>query len=439
MKSFAAARDLWKRARSTLNEVAHQPRETWSAQGRTYIDVGAMDSEHINDLEDRLHEAFRTTNGVQWVRVNRALRRVVIAHGADLTADALVAKLESIEHEQGQSFIHDLERGAFGLPGDRVTLARARLELATAFVGLGLGLTMRFLRFRQRSAEIDLAALLSVVRGSPQLQEALKQRFGAARFELFLSLSANAIDALLQATTGPTVGIVEHWLRLRELEHRNQSWSSFEEELRSAAVSHEHAEVCSEARPHPLPAGPVEKYADHALFAAFGAFGLGLVSTRRVDYASTALFGATPRPALCGRESFCAHLSRLLSDRGILVLQPSSLRLLDRVTDVVIDRDLLESEWGGQLGSLRKAAARAAIDFTLIDSTNGLDFVRKLQRDGRCVCCVSASSQETLAAADVSLGIAGANHRVPWSAHLISRDGIDDARITSFIFARHGG
>ncbi len=430
MNAFRALRELWNRAHATWSEVTHQPRETWSAEGRTYIDMGAFRSEHFDQLESRLQEAYETKDtDVHWVRVNRALRRVVVAHEKDIAAQELLDQLEKTERELGESFTRGLDHDAFGLPGDRVPISRAQLEFAATLIGLNLGLIMRLLRFRQRSAEIDLAALLSVIRGSPQIQEALKKRFSPARYELFISLSGNLVDALLQSTAGPVVGIVEHWLRLRELEHRNKTWSTVEEELGSQPISHEQAEVSVESRPRPLPPGPIEKYADHALFAAFGAFGLGLVSTRRIDYASTALFGATPRPALCGRESFCAHLSRLLSDRGILVLQPLSLRLLDRVTDVIIERELLEGEWGGQLGSIRKAAARAGVSLAVLDSEDTLDAVRKLQEDGRCVCCVSAGSLNALVAADVSLGIAHASRPIPWSAHLLSRNGIDDARI----------
>jgi len=95
------------------------------------------------------------------------------------------------------------------------------------------------------------------------------------------------------------------------------------------------------SRPVPLPRGPIEEYADRAVFVSLGGFALSFLTTRSFQRASAALFGGLPRPARLGREVFASRLAQALASRGVLVLDQRVLRRLDRIDCLVLHGDLL--------------------------------------------------------------------------------------------------
>src|SRR5262249_12944319 len=94
-------------------------------------------------------------------------------------------------------------------------------------------------------------------------------------------------------------------------------------------------------RPVPLPRGPIEEYADRALWVSLGGFAVSFLATRSVQRAVAALFGGLPKPAELGRDVFASELGRTLAKRGVLVVDPSVLRRLDRVDCLVLAGDLV--------------------------------------------------------------------------------------------------
>ncbi len=87
----------------------------------------------------------------------------------------------------------------------------------------------------------------------------------------------------------------------------------------------------------PLPHGPVERYADRASFMALAGAAGAAALTRDRQPARTVLAVATPTAARLSREVFAARLGRALCARGVVPLDSTVLRRLDRINTVVID------------------------------------------------------------------------------------------------------
>ena len=90
-------------------------------------------------------------------------------------------------------------------------------------------------------------------------------------------------------------------------------------------------------RPGPLPDGPIEGYrgrlAPTALVAALGLLPLTFAPSRSADL----LKALTPKAAVQGREAFAAVLDVRMCGRGVLPMDGSAYRRLDRVDTVVVD------------------------------------------------------------------------------------------------------
>src|SRR5690606_15776186 len=146
---------------------------------------------------------------------------------------------------------------------------------------------------------------------------------------------------LAQRPVSSAVGIVEKTALFRERAAQRALWARREPELCAHGGGVTFTGRADVERPRPIPRGPIEEYADRAWAVSLGSFGVSLLTTRSVQRAVGALFGALPRPARLGREIFSARLSRVLAARRVLVLDSEALRRLDRVDCVVLQGDLL--------------------------------------------------------------------------------------------------
>src|SRR5690606_41483580 len=91
----------------------------------------------------------------------------------------------------------------------------------------------------------------------------------------------------------------------------------------------------------PVPGGPVEEDTRASQKFVMAGFSVELANTHDLTNSTAALFAAVPKPANYGREAFCIELERRLAKAGVLVLETSCLRVLDRVTRVLVDARLL--------------------------------------------------------------------------------------------------
>src|SRR5262249_13090977 len=99
-------------------------------------------------------------------------------------------------------------------------------------------------------------------------------------------------------------------------------------------------------RPVPLPSGPVERWADIAGAASVAGFTTAALVSGDVRRAADLTASSVPKAARLGREAFAQEVALTLSKRDVVVLNPSALRVLDRVNTVLIDAELLAEEVG---------------------------------------------------------------------------------------------
>src|SRR5690606_28670292 len=214
-------------------------------------------------------------------------------------------------------------------------------ELVAESVGLLIGTGLKFSPIPSSRLAATLASALVVVRATPRLRAWLDERFGPERTDIALSVSVSALTGLAQRPISSLVGFVEKTSFAREYSAQRALWGRREPELCAAPRSKPFVSRGQVERPRPLPRGPIEEYADRAWAVSLGSFGVSFLTTRSVQRAVGALFGALPRPARLGREIFSARLSRVLAGRRVLVLDAEALRRLDRVDCLVLQADIL--------------------------------------------------------------------------------------------------
>jgi cation-transporting P-type ATPase I len=314
-------------------------RRAWVGEQRAYVEVRIPNAE---GFDAALRRSLEIVPGVTWARLNPALGRVVIGLDTDHppTVERLQTAVDATEQEFGIGGPIGWE-GRRSFPGDPEPLLRFAAEIGTDAVVFGLGLTMRALRVPTVPAELDVAALTSLLEFVPQLRERIEAQLGPARSEFALHLASALSQALLQGVSGPVVDAVGRSLRMREHAAHNDAWAKAEASLCGDPDDHEGAVTTSATRPGPAPRGPIEHYTSRALAATAGAFGFSFVASRDFASSTASVFGGVPKPALLGREAFAADLGHALAKRGTVVINPAVLRSLDRIDVVVVPASLL--------------------------------------------------------------------------------------------------
>ncbi|MFE1989681.1 hypothetical protein [Streptomyces mirabilis] len=170
----------------------------------------------------------------------------------------------------------------------------------------------------------------------------MEQAVGAETAGVLLA----SITALGQAGSGGLAGVVadtlRHALRVMEDDAEAAAWDAAEPRLTGNAAAGSHRAVPEPpAREAPLKPGPIERYADQALAVASASFAGSLLVTRRPGRAVDASLAAIPKAPPVAREGFACAFGRGLARQGIVVVDPSALRRLDRIGVVLLDTDAL--------------------------------------------------------------------------------------------------
>jgi len=109
--------------------------------------------------------------------------------------------------------------------------------------------------------------------------------------------------------------------------------------------------------------GRIETYADQAAFdslmAAAGVLGL----TGQPGRAAEVIVVGLPRTAALGRDGFSAVLESELAGQGIMPMDPSAYRRLDRVSTIIVDSAVL---CAGQPLVLSASATNADVDDAMV-------------------------------------------------------------------------
>ena len=316
-------------------------RRVWSRAGRAHVEVRGLTGrgpEHRRLAQD-VTGALTRLKGVRWAEVNAVTAHVFIAFDEDdVDIDELVDAVEVVEqahgtHEDSFSWSHPPH------PTDDTALISAGVALAADVLGIVSAITGRLARFG--APPRGLRAPIAIIETQPRLRAALAVRLGPVGADLVLAVANAAAHGLTEGAGPLAVDALSRVLQLRELRARRDVWEQREMTLHSTehALPAETAE--SKPRPVPLPQGPIEKVADGISAASFlGASGV-LAWTRDPAQAADAVLATVPRAARLGREGFATAAGSELARRGVVPLDNTALRRLDRVTAIVIDAAVL--------------------------------------------------------------------------------------------------
>ncbi|WP_448620676.1 HAD-IC family P-type ATPase [Geodermatophilus sp. URMC 65] len=185
------------------------------------------------------------------------------------------------------------------------------------------------------------AGLVALVDQQPWLRQQLVDRLGDAGADRALALAGVVASGLTLSAPALLVDVAQRSQTLRAERARRATWADREPDLLGRHRPPRPGAEAAEARPVPLPPGPVERLTQRAATGSLLAAGGVLAATRSPDLAGRALLAGVPRSAHAAREAFADQLGVELSSRGILVVAPQALRRLDRVTCVVVQSTLL--------------------------------------------------------------------------------------------------
>jgi cation-transporting ATPase I len=378
---------------------------------------------------------------VMWVDVRLLEGNLVVAVDDGGWERAVVDAVEAAEIKAGID-INPFPEHRHGAPVEDEPLLRAAVEVCADVAAFGLGLTLRALHVPRLPIELDVEVVASLVQNVPGLRRTLARWVGRAAAETGAGVAAALTQGLAQNLLGPVVGCAYHTLRLGELRARQEAWLEAEPWLYGpdtvTSVPTEQAE-----RPVPRPPGPVERYAEMTWVASLGTFVATLPLSGNMERALSVLATGAPKAARLGREAFASHLGRDLGRRGIVVMRPGSLRLLDQIDVVVVEGRLWAGEDAAALARVvaanglelvvagapprRRRQCPDATSPPVVPAVDGPGEVRRLQIAGRVVATVGGPTFGPLSAGDLALGVTGRDGRAPDGSHVICLEGLPDA------------
>ncbi len=355
--------------------------------GRHHLLVRGLRGPGGGRLAKELEQRLAAHPEVEWAAVNTALEAVVIATGGsaeDLPGDVL-EMVEDIE----RNHVGDDEPLPASHPAGAKRTGKAAWSLALQAAALPVAAAGRFVRWSPLPPEI--AAVIPEIDYEPRLRRLVESVTGRDNAGLVLA----ALNAVSQASAGGVLGLtvdaVRHGLRAAELNAARVAWHKAEPDL---AGSRRHAAAGplsgTPPRPAPLRDGPVERYADRAVYVAGAAFGAVLAVGRSPRPALAAALSAIPKAPVLAREGFAGTLSGALSRRGTPVHDTLALRRLDRVGTLLLDAAALPDP-GHRLAGLvpldeEERAGRAArtghLTVTALRLFDPHDPVRTAEADG---------------------------------------------------------
>ena len=380
---------------------------------------------------------------VEWFDARLLDTTLVVALAEGASEGVVLEAVETAETRAGIA-VNPFPEHRHGAPVEDERLLRAAAEVAADVFAFGASLTLRALRVPPPPFEIDLEGLVALVQNVPGLRRTLARWIGRASAEAAAGVAAAAVSAFTQNPISPVVGCAYHSLRLSELRARQDAWLAAEPALYGrggiTATSSEPAE-----RPVPRPPGLAERYAELTWVASLGTFVATLPFTGSIERALSVLASGAPKAARLGREAFGSHLGSDLARRGLVVMRPGSLRLLDQIDAAVVDGRLWTHDDACLLARVaaandvelvvagkaprreRPPAGSRPVPVRVVPAADAVGEVRRLQIAGRVVATIGGSSFAVLAAGDLPVGVADSDGRSPDGSHVVCRSGLRDA------------
>ncbi|MGK5114157.1 cation-translocating P-type ATPase, partial [Geodermatophilus sp. CPCC 205506] len=309
-------------------------RRVWADHGHVQIEVCAPSTEDQPEVRHALRRQLERLEGVQWATVNEVVGRVLVSvDERRVRVEDVVGAVTAIEQARGgrQVFPQSIEH-----PADLEPLLAAVAEAAVDTAAMGVAFLGRALPVPAVSRHVTLA--IALLDSQRWVRSGLESRVGTIGTDLIFSGTSALLHALTQSPTIPALNAVAAIQQALEMRARRQVWCRREPELCGPEPDDEaEALLPPGPRPVPLRAGPVETYRARLEQVALGA-SLGLIPlTGSPGRAADMLKSQNPKAAGLGRESFAATLDLLMCRRGVLPMDGSAYRRLDRVDTVVVD------------------------------------------------------------------------------------------------------
>ncbi|MFY1618533.1 HAD-IC family P-type ATPase [Micromonospora sp. WMMD736] len=346
-----ASRTVGSAATRLARTAGLSRRRVWSRPGRHHIEVHGVCQDGGDRLARQVEGALERLPGVAWARVNAPSGRVVVAVQApEPRLRDLIAAISRVErtcdHEPDPEIPppHPPEEG----PRTPRTLG----ALASDALGLTISAATRILPFTPLPGEV--AGLLAAADLQPKLHAFVGRRLRSdPRADVIFPLA----EAVVQGLTGRWTGIVldgaQRMVQWGEARAQLAAWEEAEPRL-TGDPERATARWPAVERPCPKPDGPVEHYINRALAAGAAAAAAATPFAGPKRAAALGL-SALPKAPGSGREGYAAQLGRVLARRGVIAMDRSVLRELDRIDTLVLDAAVLGSE-RGVLADLAPAA-----------------------------------------------------------------------------------
>ncbi|MGY1753781.1 HAD-IC family P-type ATPase [Blastococcus sp. SYSU D01042] len=312
---------------------ARHTRRVYRDRDHLQIELAADDG--TPEATRSLRRHLERLEGVQWATVNDVVGRVLVAvDSRKVGVEDVLGLVTEIEQARGGTgvFPHRPDH-----PADLEPLLAAVAAAAVDTAAVGVAVLGKMLPIPALTRHATL--LMAVLDTQEWLKEAVSARVGPVGTELAFEGTGALLHSLTQSPTVPALNAAAAIQRALEVRARRQVWRRRERELCLPEPDDDAAEPEQPPGPRPgaLPRGPVETYRARLDPTELGA-ALGLLAlTRRPGRSADLLKALTPRAAVFGRESFATSLGLLLARRGVLPLDGSAYRRLDRVDTLVVD------------------------------------------------------------------------------------------------------
>ncbi|MHB1594464.1 MAG: HAD-IC family P-type ATPase [Streptosporangiaceae bacterium] len=323
-------------------------RRVWSGRGHAAIEVRGLTvgGARRRRVADGVTASLRKLRGVRWAEINAVTAQVLVAFDEDsVSVPELVAAVRSAETAH-QVRDEDFAWSRPEHPADRTPLSGTYAALAADLIGVGAGIAGRMIRLPAPHPAVR--TVMAVFEGYPRARRILEVRIGPLGADLLLTVGNGVLYALAEGPARPAVDAGYRLLLAAELQARGRVWDGRGQELCFAGSGE--AASGSQApgdlpplspRPAPLPDGPIEEWTDRIAAGSLLAGTGVLAAAKDPSRAASALLAGLPRAGRLSREGFAAMLGRDLARHGVIPMDRSALRRLDRISAIVIDSAVL--------------------------------------------------------------------------------------------------
>ncbi|QYN32535.1 cation-translocating P-type ATPase [Pseudonocardia sp. DSM 110487] len=310
-------------------------RRVWVDGGHAHVELAEPAVEGGDEVRRTLRRQLERLEGVEWATVNDVVGRVLVSFDQRrIRLEDVLGVVTAIEQARGGQHVfprHDEH------PADLEPLLAALVTAAVDTAAIGVAFAGKVLPVPALTRHATL--LLALLDQQRWLTDRITARIGPTGTDLVFTGASALLHALTQSPTVPALNAAAAYERALEVLARRSVWRRREPELCRPDLVAESGEPIPPPgeRPVPLPPGPIESYKSTLSPTSLAAAAGLLALTREPGRSADLLKALTPRGATLARESFASVLDLLMCRRGVLPMDGSAFRRLDRIDTVVLD------------------------------------------------------------------------------------------------------